>query len=76
MTPMDLFMFGLYSGIFWLALVLVFTIIGAVGDSFDRLDGAMAGFVAGGIIGISGFVITIMITWGAAIVLAIINALG
>lgn len=76
MTPMDIFMFGLYSGIFWLMLVLVFTIIGVVTDSYDRFDGAVNGVAVGGLVGGIGFLITLSLSCILAVVLAIITALG
>lgn len=73
MTPIDLFMYGVYAIFIWIAIGIVFVILGAMNQDWDRFGGAMDGGLVGLIIGVAGIVITTGILWLAAIILWIIT---
>jgi hypothetical protein len=76
MTPIDLFWCGIVSGLLWGMLIMAITVMGAMTTEWDRMDGLLDGFGVGLIIGVTGWILTIIITWTGAIVLAIILWLG
>lgn len=73
MTPIDLFMYGIYSIFIWVAIGIGFVILGAWSQDWDRIGGAIDGGMTGLIIGVAGAVINTGVFWLAAIVLWIIT---
>ena len=73
MTPMDLFVWGLWSGAIWLVVFISIVLMSAWGDAWDKIDGAIEGVFPGLIISLGGFSITAGICWIAAVVLWIIT---
>ena len=69
MTPIDLFMYGVYAIFIWIAIGIGFVIMGAMSQDWDRVGGAIDGGLVGLIIGLAGTVITTGLLWLAAIVL-------
>lgn len=73
MTPIDLFMYGVYAIFIWIAIGLVFVILGAWSRDYDRTGGAIDGGMVGLIIGVAGTVITTGLLWIAAVILWVIT---
>lgn len=73
MTPIDLFMYGIYFILIWVVVGIVFVILGAWSQDYDRTGGAIDGGMVGLIIGVAGAVITTGACWLAAIVLWVIT---
>ena len=73
MTPIDLFMYGVYAIFIWVAIGIGFVILGAWSQDWDRIGGAIDGGMVGLIIGVAGTVITTGVFWIAAVILWIIT---